>query len=94
MPAAVYRGPFARRQAERLLWRADFGPRRGEAEALAKLGLEGAVRTLTRPRAERFLGAAPRDDKGRALAPTDAWATPTSGGSTGWSAPPARSSSG
>ncbi len=72
MPAAVYQGPFAREQAERLLWRAGFGPRRGEAEALAKLGLDGAVRKLTRPRAERFVGAAPHDDKGRALAPTDA----------------------
>ncbi len=45
----------------------------GEADALAKLGLDGAVRSLTRPRAERFVGPAPRDDKGRALAPADAW---------------------
>jgi uncharacterized protein (DUF1800 family) len=73
MAAAVYRGPFARREAERLLWRAGFGPRKGEAEALAKLGLEGAVRSLTRPGAERFVGPAPHDDKGRALAPADAW---------------------
>ena len=73
MAAAVYRGPFARREAERLLWRAGFGPRRGEAERLAKLGLEGAVRSLTRPGPETFVGASPRDDKGRALAPTDAW---------------------
>jgi uncharacterized protein (DUF1800 family) len=73
MAAAVYRGPFARREAERLLWRAGFGPRKGEAEALAKLGFEGAVRSLTRPGAERFVGPAPHDDKGRALAPADAW---------------------
>ena len=73
MSAAVYRGPFARQQAERLLWRAGFGPRRGEAEALAKLGLDAAVRKLTRAGAERFVGAPPRDDKQRALAPTDAW---------------------
>ena len=71
--AAVYSGTFSREQAERLLWRAGFGPRRGEAEALAKLGLDDAVRKLTRPGAERFVGAAPRDDKGRALAPSDAW---------------------
>jgi uncharacterized protein (DUF1800 family) len=70
---AVYRGPFGPEQAERLLWRAGFGPRRGEAEALAKLGLGGAVRSLTRPGRERFLGPAPHDDKGRALAPADAW---------------------
>ena len=73
MPAAVYNGTFSREQAERLLWRAGFGPRRGEAASLAKLGLEGAVRKLTRPGAERFVGAAPHDDKGRALAPADAW---------------------
>jgi uncharacterized protein (DUF1800 family) len=71
--AAVYRGPFSRREAERLLWRAGFGPRKGEAERLAKLGLDGAVRSLTRPGPERFVGAAPRDDKGRPLAPTDTW---------------------
>ena len=65
MPAAVYNGTFSREQAERLLWRAGFGPRRGEAASLAKLGLEGAVRKLTRPGGERFVGAAPHDDKGR-----------------------------
>ena len=37
----VYRGHFGKPQAERLLWRAGFGPRPGEAERLAKLGLEG-----------------------------------------------------
>ena len=49
MGVAVYRGPFGREQAERLLWRAGFGPRPGEAEKLAGLGLDGAVRSLTRP---------------------------------------------
>ncbi len=73
MGVAVYQGPFGREQAERLLWRAGFGPRKGETEALAKLGLDAAVRSLTRPGAERFVGPAPRDDKGRALAPADAW---------------------
>src|SRR5687768_394142 len=73
MGVTVYGGPFGREQAERLLWRAGFGPRPGEAEALAKLGLRDAVHSLTRPGAERFVGTAPRDDKGRALAPGDAW---------------------
>jgi uncharacterized protein (DUF1800 family) len=73
MGVAAYRGPFGREQAERLLWRAGFGPRPGEAEKLAKLGLDGAVLSLTRPKAERFVGPAPRDDRGRALAPADAW---------------------
>ena len=70
---AVYRGPFGAAQAERLLWRAGFGPRKGEAEALAKLGLDGAVHALTHPGAEKLVGRAPRDDKGRPLAPYDAW---------------------
>jgi uncharacterized protein (DUF1800 family) len=73
MGVAAYRGPFEREQAERLLWRAGFGPRLGEADRLAKLGLDEAVRSLTRPGRERFVGPAPRDDKGRALAPADAW---------------------
>jgi uncharacterized protein (DUF1800 family) len=73
MGIAVYQGPFGRQHAERLLWRAGFGPRPGEAEALAKQGLHGAVRSLTRPGGEKFVGPAPHDDKGRALAPGDAW---------------------
>ncbi|MBA2357654.1 MAG: DUF1800 domain-containing protein [Actinobacteria bacterium] len=68
----VYRGPFGRRQAERLLWRAGFGPRKGEAEALARLGLDGAVQALTRPGPERLVGPPPRDRRGNSLAPTDA----------------------
>jgi uncharacterized protein (DUF1800 family) len=69
----VYKGEFGPEQAERLLWRAGFGPRRGEAEALAKKGLDGAVKALTTPGRQRFVGPKPRDDKGRPLAPRDAW---------------------
>jgi uncharacterized protein (DUF1800 family) len=68
----VYRGPFHRAQAERLLWRAGFGPRRGQAERYAKLGLDGAVHALLHPRSHRLSGPAPRVD-GRPLAPRDAW---------------------
>ena len=60
-------------QAERLLWRAGFGPRPGEAEALAKLGLHGAVHSLLNPGFERLVGPKPHDAKGRPLAPADAW---------------------
>jgi uncharacterized protein (DUF1800 family) len=70
---AVYRGAFGPPQAERLLWRAGFGPRPGEAEALAKKGLDGAVQALLDPGRERFVGPKPHDDKGRPLAPRDAW---------------------
>jgi uncharacterized protein (DUF1800 family) len=70
---AAYTGAFRPVEAERLLWRAGFGPRPGEAQALAKLGLEGAVHALTHPGPERLVGHAPRDEKGRPLAPYDAW---------------------
>jgi uncharacterized protein (DUF1800 family) len=69
----TYRGPFGHEQAERLLWRAGFGPRAGEAEKLAALGLEGAVHKLTHPGKSRLVGPAPKDQKGRPLAPNDAW---------------------
>jgi len=69
----VYRGAFGKPQAERLLWRAGFGPRPGEAERLAKLGLHDAVRSLTHPGKERLKGPKPHDDNGHRLAPNDAW---------------------
>ena len=47
---------------------------KGEAAALAKLGFDGAVHSLTHPkRARSWSARAPHDDKGRALAPADAW---------------------
>jgi hypothetical protein len=70
---AVWRGRFEAAQAERLLWRAGFGPRPGEAQKLARLGLEGAVHALTHPGREHLVGKAPHDEKGRPLAPFDAW---------------------
>src|ERR687887_8486 len=73
MAVPVYRGHFGKPQAERLLWRAGFGPRKGEAEKLAKLGLQGAVHKLTNPGRERLRGPRPHDDEGRPLAPNDAW---------------------
>jgi len=69
----VYRGTFGISQAERLLWRAGFGPRPGEAGGLAKRGLEGAVHSLLYPGPERLVGHRPHDDKGKPLAPADAW---------------------
>src|SRR5438105_12504512 len=72
-PVAAYAGKFQAAEAERLLWRAGFGPRKGEAEALATLGLDGAVHALTNPGQEKLVGPAPTDDKGRPLAPFDAW---------------------
>ena len=78
MPSAaakipVYRGEFGPQQAERLLWRAGFGPRRGQARKVAKKGLNEAVHSLTAPGRQRFVGPRPKDEKGRPLAPRDAW---------------------
>ena len=70
---AVYDGPFGVAQAQRLLWRAGFGPKPGQAEALAGLGVVAAVRSLTRPSgAPTLSGPAPTVD-GLPIAPDDAW---------------------
>ena len=55
-PIAVYQGTFGPRQAERLAWRAGFGPRPGQIAQLAALDLEAAVMSFTRP-----TGQAPLD---------------------------------
>src|SRR3989440_394104 len=69
----VYDGPFGQAEAERLLWRAGFGPRPDEAYTYSKLGLRGAVHRLTNPGAEKLTGPWPHDDRGRHLAPFDAY---------------------
>ena len=64
---------FGVAQATRLLWRAGFGPKPGQAEALAQLGLVAAVHSLTRPSgAATLVGAEPTVD-GMPIAPYDAW---------------------
>src|SRR5579859_3620262 len=73
-PIAGYRGPFTERQATRLLWRAGFGPRPGEARALAARGLDGAVASLTRPAGRaRLSGPPPHDATGAPLDPINVW---------------------
>ena len=74
MSVPVYRGRFGPAQAERLLWRAGFGPAPGQAHKLARKGLRAAVRSLTRPQGKaRLHGPTPHDSDGLPLAPTDAW---------------------
>jgi uncharacterized protein (DUF1800 family) len=68
-----YRGAFGEEQAARLLWRAGFGPAPGQAAELAKLGLKGAVKSLTHPASTRLVGPNPHDGEGGGLAPRDAW---------------------
>jgi uncharacterized protein (DUF1800 family) len=68
-----YRGRFGPDEARRLLWRAGFGPRPGQAERLAKHGLDRAVHSLTHPHSKRLKGPRPVDSDHRPLAPRDAW---------------------
>jgi uncharacterized protein (DUF1800 family) len=71
---AVYTGTFGVREAQRLLWRAGFGPRPGEAEALAAKGLTAAVRSLTHPTGPATLTGAPVTlPSDTPFAPRDAW---------------------
>jgi len=70
----IYAGPFGLRQAQRLLWRAGFGPGPGQAEALAAMGMQAAVRSLTRPSgSETLVGAPVTLPNGTPFAPFDAW---------------------
>jgi uncharacterized protein (DUF1800 family) len=71
----VYRGKFGEREAERLLWRAGFGPAPGQARKLARrYNLQGAVRSLTRSKAKEALrGPEPNAEDGLPLAPFDAY---------------------
>ncbi len=72
-PTPVRTGSFGFREAERLLWRAGFGPSPGHAEVLAAMGLEAAVLSLTRPPGPPTLtGAQPTTEDGP-LYPDDAW---------------------
>ena len=69
----VYSGTFGVRQAQRLLWRAGFGPKPGEAEALAQQSVTAAVRSLTRPSGSATLVGAPVTIPNVPFAPLDAW---------------------
>jgi len=68
----VFDGKFGPAEAARLLWRAGFGPARGEGHALAKKGLKAAVGSLLKPPPYVAQGPEPTDGKGQPLAPYDA----------------------
>jgi hypothetical protein len=69
----VYTGAFGLDQAERLLWRAGFGPAPGQGKQLAAKGLVGAVHSLTRPEgAPQLVGPEPTVE-GASLVPADTW---------------------
>jgi hypothetical protein len=60
--------------AQRLLWRAGFGPTPGQTAALAGQPLQQVVYGLTRPSGSAVLtGPEPVDDEGHPLDPVNAW---------------------
>lgn len=61
-----------RARAERLLWRAGFGPRPGEAARLAKAGTPAAVESLLRPKGRALRGRPGRID-GAPIDPINAY---------------------
>ena len=69
----VYGGRFGVEQAERLIWRAGFGPTPGQAWELAQKGLRGAVLSLTRPASHALVGPPPRLENGQPIDPYDVW---------------------
>ncbi|MCB0876055.1 MAG: DUF1800 domain-containing protein [Solirubrobacterales bacterium] len=74
MSVPVYHGRFGAKQAERLLWRAGFGPAPGQAQRLGRKGMRKAVLSLTRPKGRpKLRGPKPHDNDGLPLAPQDAW---------------------
>ncbi len=65
-----------RREIERLLWRAGFGPRPNEAANLARKGRRAVVEELLRPRGRQVGGAPPRVD-GQPIDPINRWSHDT-----------------
>ncbi len=73
-PVATLGAPLSMAGAQRLLWRAGFGPRPGEAQALAGQPLQQVVYGLTRPSGEAVLnGPAPTNEEGKPLDPAHTW---------------------
>ena len=73
MAVPRYQGRFGVPEAERLLWRAGFGPRRGEAARLARARARRRRALADPPGRREVVGPPPHDEKGRRLAPADAW---------------------
>src|SRR5206468_9768074 len=65
---------FGRVQAKRLLDRAGFGAKPGQALELSQLSLQDAVYSLTRPSGSaNLIGPDPVDGDGLPIAPFDSW---------------------
>lgn len=72
---ATYSGPWGVEQATRLLFRAGFGPSRGQAEEFARIGLRASVDRLLNPGGSDRIGPAPTGNYlvGGEFAPADAY---------------------
>ncbi|MBJ7470020.1 MAG: DUF1800 family protein [Solirubrobacteraceae bacterium] len=71
----AYSGPFGVKEATRLLFRGGFGPKPGQAQEFAGLGLKAAVARLINPGGATLQGPAPAGDflVGGQFAPEDRW---------------------
>jgi hypothetical protein len=67
----VYGHDLGNEQLKRLLWRAGFGPRPGEVDALAGKPLEQVVQSLTRPQGAPVLSGPEPHDANGPIAPFD-----------------------
>jgi hypothetical protein len=73
-PVASLGAPLSLAGAQRLLWRAGFGPAAGQAEALVGQPLGQVVYGLTRPSGEAVLdGPEPVNEEGKPLDPLHNW---------------------
>jgi uncharacterized protein (DUF1800 family) len=73
-PVESLGAPISLSQAQRLCWRAGFGPTPGQAATLAGQPLKQVVYSLTRPSgAATLAGPEPTDEAGDPLSPADAW---------------------
>ena len=73
-PPPARLGPLSEAWANRLLWRAGFGPRPGDVQALTGKRIEAAVLSLTRPSGPaNLVGPEPVEEEGHPLDPIDAW---------------------
>lgn len=68
----VYRGKFGQQEAERLLWRAGFGPRPGDVKRMKRLGMKRAVASMVNHRGgTKLVGPKPKLED--PLQPEDIW---------------------
>jgi uncharacterized protein (DUF1800 family) len=66
-------GEWGPLHAERLLWRAGFGPKPGDVDRFTAMGIDAAVDELVNPPSLQLIGPEPQTEEGDPLAPEDLW---------------------